>query len=91
MYRDNGNGYGDLVINQIQESDLAGKPQANGLIATDFPGGSLGKSFTFVVSVVTAYTPTTGISGPVSDPFLLAGVPSQPMGPPTRDPTTSNT
>ncbi len=95
VYRDNGNGYGDQVINQIHAADLAGKPQVNGLIASQLPGGSLGKEFVFKIRVVTDYTilalPTGGVDGPVSEPFLLAGVPDKPTSAPTRNAATTNT
>lgn len=49
VYRDTGNG--DNVVNEIQTADLAGKNYVNGLIVTDLPAGSLGKSFVFKVKV----------------------------------------
>jgi hypothetical protein len=70
-------------------ADLAGKPQANGLIVTDLPANKLGSFFAFKVRVVTDYT-TTGIDGPISEPFLLAGKPARPPTPPTRDDSTNN-
>jgi hypothetical protein len=78
-----------LVINRIHIDDLAGKPQANGLIVTDLPPNKLGSFFVFKVRVVTDYTPV-GIDGPVSDPLLLAGLPGKPPTAPTRDDSTNN-
>lgn len=57
---------------------------------SELPGGSLGKSFKFLVSVVTDYSPL-GIDGPISDEFLLAGVPAKPANAPSRNAATSNT
>lgn len=79
------------MTTRIHSADLAGKPQANGLIVTEFPANSLGKYFKFKVSVVTDYTTISGIDGPESELLLLAGVPAKPTNAPTRNGLTSNT
>ena len=77
------------MTNRIHVADLAGKPQANGLIVTDLPADKLGSFFKFKVRVVTDYTPI-GIDGPESDPILFAGQPARPTTAPTRDDSTNN-
>ena len=77
------------MTNRIHIADLAGKPQANGLIVTDLPADKLGSFFKFKVRVVTDYT-TVGIDGPESEPILFAGQPARPASAPTRDDSTNN-
>lgn len=89
VFRDNGNGHGDLIINRIHENDLNNKPQANGLIVTDLPVDKLGSPFVFKVRVITDYSPQ-GIDGVESDPLLFAGKPAKPPTPPTRNDATNN-
>jgi len=86
VYRDTGNG--DAVTNEIHSADMAGKSYVNGLIVTELPGSSLGKSFKFIVKVFTALA-TDGVQSSTSDAFLLAGLPDAPASAPTRGASTS--
>lgn len=84
MFRDNGLGLGeaDVTIN-VHPDDTAGDPILSQLTVSDFPVNSLGNRFQFIVKVYTMEA-QDGISSVVSDPIILAGIPSQPQTVPFR-------
>ena len=68
---------------------MAGKDYVNGLIVSEFPGSSLGKSFVFKVVVFTDVS-ANGVESAHSVPMLLASIPDTPSTAPTRDITSSD-
>jgi hypothetical protein len=61
-----------------------------GLVATDFPGSSIGLDFRFTVSVYTNFSPN-GVTSEESEDMTLAGVPDTPLVAPTRGSSTDDT